>query len=117
MGDGKLVDGMIFDGLWDPYNNFHMGKAGEICAKEYSLSRDAQDEFARESYRRAVAAQKEGLFSAEIAPVSVPQRKGDPLVIDADEEPGRGNPDKFAKLRPAFAKDGTITAAKRIEYH
>src|SRR5204862_8281361 len=92
MGDGKLVDGMIFDGLWDPYNDFHMGKAGELCAKEYGLSREAQDEFARESYRRAMAAQKEGLFAAEIANVEVPQRKGSPIVISADEEPGRGDP-------------------------
>lgn len=111
MGDGKLVDGMIADGLWDPYGNFHMGEAGEKCSKEYSLSREAQDDFARESYRRALAAQKEGLFDAEIVAVEIPQKKGDPLKITTDEEPGRGDPSKFDKLRPAFAKDGTITAA------
>ncbi len=111
MGDGKIVDGMILDGLWDPYSNSHMGQAGELCAKEYKFSREAQDEFARESYRRAIAAQKEGLFKSEIAEVAVPQRKGDPIMVTEDEEPGKGNPAKFDKLRPAFAKDGTITAA------
>lgn len=111
MGDGKLVDGMIFDGLWDPYGNFHMGEAGEKCAKEYTLTREAQDEFARESYRRAINAQKEGLFDAEIVAVDIPQKKGDPISVKVDEEPGRGDPSKFDKLRPAFAKDGTITAA------
>jgi acetyl-CoA C-acetyltransferase len=111
MGDGKLVDGMIYDGLWDPYGDFHMGIAGETCAREYKLSREAQDEFARESYRRAIASIKEGLFKAEITPVQVPQKKGDPLAVSDDEEPGRGDPTKFDKLRPAFAKDGTITAA------
>jgi len=111
MGDGKLVDGMIFDGLWDPYNDFHMGNAGEMCAKEYNLTREAQDAFATESYRRALAAQQSGAFAAEIAAVPVPQRKGDALSISEDEEPGRGDPSKFAKLKPAFTKDGTITAA------
>ncbi|MBX3183687.1 MAG: acetyl-CoA C-acyltransferase [Polyangiaceae bacterium] len=111
MGDGKLVDGMIFDGLWDPYNNYHMGNAGELCAKEYQLTREAQDAYAKESYRRALAAQREGLFKDEIAPVSIAQRKGDPLVVSEDEEPGRGNPEKFGGLRPAFDRDGTITAA------
>lgn len=111
MGNGELVDGMIFDGLWDPYSNQHMGNCGELCAREHGLSREAQDAFARESYRRAIAAQKEGLFADELTTVEVPQRKGDPIVVSADEEPARGNPDKFAALRPAFAKDGTITAA------
>jgi len=111
MGDGKLVDGMIFDGLWDPYDDIHMGNCGELCAAQYELSREAQDAFAKESYRRALAAQTEGLFDSEICPVEVPQRKGDPVVVDTDEEPGRGQPDKFPKLRAVFAKDGTITAA------
>ena len=111
MGDGKIVDGMIFDGLWDPYNDFHMGNAGELCAKEYDLSRQAQDAFATESYRRALEASQNGGFSAEISAVSVPQRKGDALSVSTDEEPGRGDPSKFAKLKPAFTKDGTITAA------
>src|SRR3954471_2104874 len=111
MGDGKLVDGMIFDGLWDPYNDFHMGNAGELCAKEFGLTREAQDAFAAESYRRALEASQSGAFSAEIAAVSVPQRKGDPLLVQLDEEPGRGDPSKFGKLKPAFTPDGTITAA------
>jgi acetyl-CoA C-acetyltransferase len=111
MGNASLIDGMIHDGLWDPYNNFHMGKLGEMCAKEYDCSRNAQDEFAKESYRRALAAQKNGAFEAEMAAVSVAQRKGDPLLVNVDEEPGRGQIDKFDSLRPAFDKDGTITAA------
>ena len=111
MGDGKLVDGMIFDGLWDPYSNVHMGTCGDACAKEYAFSREAQDEFSKESFRRALAAQKEGMFDAEIEPVSVAQKKGDPLVVKVDEGPTKGDPSKFASLRPAFSKDGTITAA------
>ena len=111
MGHEQLVDGMIHDGLWDPYSDFHMGKAGELCAKEYALSREAQDEYAKESYRRALAAQQEGMFAAEINPVEVPRRKGGPVTVDADEEPSRGKPEKFKALRPAFEKDGTITAA------
>jgi acetyl-CoA C-acetyltransferase len=111
MGDGKLVDGMIFDGLWDPYGNFHMGVAGEACAKDHHFSREAQDDFAKESFRRAVAAQKEGACNAEITPVSVPQKKGDAVLVKEDEGPGLGRPEKFASLKPAFQKDGTITAA------
>ena len=113
MGHGQVLDGMIHDGLWDPYKDFHMGSAAEICAREHQITRDAQDAFARESYRRAIAAQKEGKFDAEIAPVQVPQRKGDPIEVKIDEEPGKGDPApaKMAALRPAFEKDGTITAA------
>jgi len=111
MGNGELIDGMIFDGLWDPYNNYHMGNAGELCAKEMSFSRESQDEFAKESYRRALAAQKEGRFADEMVTVEVPQKKGDAIKISEDEEPGRGNPSKMGTLRPAFTKDGTITAA------
>ncbi len=111
LGHGKVLDGMVHDGLWDPYNDFHMGAAAEICARECQVPRDAQDAFATESYRRANAAWAEGLFDGEIAPVSVPQRRGDPIIVDRDEEPGRGKPDKFHKLRPAFEKDGTVTAA------
>ncbi len=111
MGDGKLVDGMIFDGLWDPYGNVHMGTCGDKCAAEYNISREAQDAFATESFRRAVAAQKEGLFDAEIEPVLVPQKKGDPIAVTRDEGPLKGDPSKFASLRAAFSKDGTITAA------
>src|SRR4051812_46386089 len=105
MGDGKLVDGMIFDGLWDPYNDFHMGNAGELCAKEFGLTREAQDAFAAESYRRALEAPRTGAFASEIAAVPVPQRKGEPLLVSEDEEPGRGDPSKFSKLKPAFTKD------------
>lgn len=111
MGNGTLVDGMIFDGLWDPYSDVHMGNCGDQCAKEYKYSREAQDEYAKESFRKALAAQKEGLFDAEITPVSVPQKKGEAVVVKADEGPAKGDPSKFASLRPAFSKDGTITAA------
>ena len=111
MGDDKIVDGMIFDGLWDPYKNYHMGQAGELCAKEYGLTREAQDAYARESYTRALSAQRDGLFAAEIATVEIAQKKGDKISVKTDEEPGRGDVDKFGKLRPAFAADGTITAA------
>ncbi len=111
MGNGEVVDGMIFDGLWDPYKNLHMGMAGELCAKEFGFTREAQDAFAAESYRRALAAQKQGKFDAEIVAVQVPQKKGDPILFKVDEEPARGDPAKMAKLRPAFTKDGTITAA------
>jgi acetyl-CoA C-acetyltransferase len=111
MGNGQMIDGMIHDGLWDPYNNYHMGNAGELCAREYKFSREAQDEYAKESFRRALAAQKEGLFTAEIQPVSVPQKKGDAVIVKDDEGPPNGRPDKFPSLKPAFQKDGTITAA------
>ncbi len=111
MGNGQLIDGMIHDGLWDPYGNVHMGNCGELCAKEHGFSREAQDDYARESYRRAVAAQKEGLFAREIEPVLIAQRKGDPLSFALDEEPAKGDPTKFGGLRPAFDKSGTITAA------
>ncbi len=111
MGNGTLVDGMIFDGLWDPYSNVHMGVCGDKCAAEHKFSREAQDEYAKESFRRALSAQKEGLFDAEVAPVAVPQRKGDPLMVKLDEGPAKGDPSKFAALKPAFGKDGTITAA------
>ncbi|MCA9661063.1 MAG: acetyl-CoA C-acyltransferase [Myxococcales bacterium] len=110
MGNGTLVDGMIHDGLWDPYNDYHMGMAGEHCAKECSIGRERQDGWAAESYKRAQAAVADGLFREEIAPVSVPQRRGDPILVSDDEEPGRGSIDKLAKLRPAFDRNGTITA-------
>jgi acetyl-CoA C-acetyltransferase len=111
MGHGKLVDGMIHDGLWDPYGDFHMGNAGDRCARELSFSREQQDDFAKESFRRALSAQKEGLFKAEMVAVSVPQKRGDPVTVDLDEGPPAGKPEKFATLKPAFSKDGTITAA------
>ena len=111
MGNGKLVDSMVNDGLWDVYNNIHMGSCAELCAKDRKYSRETQDALAIESYKRAQEAQKNGSFDAEIVPVEVPQRKGDPLIVSQDEEPGRTNFDKIPKLRPAFDKDGTVTAA------
>ncbi|MDB4941869.1 MAG: 3-ketoacyl-CoA thiolase [Labilithrix sp.] len=111
MGNATLIDGMIHDGLWDPYGNVHMGSCGDKTAAEFKISREAQDEYAKETFRKALAAQKEGLFDAEIAPVSVAQRKGDPLVVKNDEGPSKSDPAKFSALKPAFGKDGTITAA------
>ena len=111
MGHQQATDGMIFDGLWDPYNNFHMGSAAEICAREKKLDRAAQDAFAQESYRRALAAQKEGKFDAEIVKVEVAQKKGPAKVVAVDEEPTRADLAKMGTLRPAFEKDGTVTAA------
>ena len=111
MGNDQLVDGMLLDGLWDPYNDFHMGQAAELCASEYGLSREAQDEFATLSYRKALAAQSSGAFSLELVPVEVPNRKGPAVVVDADEEPKRADPARFNTLRPAFKKDGSVTAA------
>lgn len=110
MGNATVIDGMIHDGLWDPYKNFHMGVAGELCAKEMSFSREAQDAFAKESYRRALAAQAEGLFADEIVGVTIEGRKGAVTVLE-DDEPKRGDADKMSSLKPAFDKAGTITAA------
>jgi len=111
MGHNKLIDGMIQDGLWDVYNNFHMGSAAELCARECNISRNQQDEFSKMSYERALYAQKEDFFKAEIVPVDIPQRKGDPLRIDFDEEPARVKFEKIQALKPVFEKDGTVTAA------
>ena len=111
MGNATLIDGMIHDGLLDPYANVHMGTCGDKTAAEYKVSREAQDEFAKDSFRKALSAQKEGLFDAEIAPVSIAQKKGDALLVKDDEGPAKGNPDKIPTLKPAFSKDGTITAA------
>lgn len=110
MGHGELLDGMIYDGLWDPYHDHHMGHAGELCARECGIDRERQDAYAAESYRRALAAIESGAFDEEIVPVEVPQRKGDPVVVSKDEEPFRGKIDKLPELRTAFQKDGTITA-------
>ncbi len=111
MGDRQVIDGMVKDGLWDVYNDFHMGNAAELCAEECAISREAQDEFSIKSYQRAINAQKEGRFKDEIVPVEIPQRKGDPLVFDTDEEPGKVKFDRIPTLRPAFKKEGTVTAA------
>ena len=112
MGDAKLVDSMIVDGLWDVYNQYHMGTTAENVAKQYGISRAQQDEFAVASQNKAEAAQKAGKFKDEITPVMIPQRKGDPLAFAADEFIKSGTTlDSIAGLRPAFAKDGTVTAA------
>ena len=111
MGNATLIDGMIKDGLWDVYNDFHMGDAAELCAEECNIPREAQDEFAVQSYTRALDAQKNGLFKEEIVPVEIPQRKGDPILFTDDEEPGKVRFEKIPALRPAFKKDGTVTAA------
>lgn len=111
MGNGKLIDTMIHDGLWDPYDDHHMGKCGDMVAEKYGFTREDQDAFAAESYKRAQAAQKEGRFKEEIVPVEVPQRKGEPLLVDADEEPARIKLDRLSGLKPAFSKEGTVTAA------
>lgn len=111
LGHGQLTDGMIKDGLWDVYNDFHMGNAAEICARDKGISREQQDAFAAESYRRAQQAVADGTFRDEIAPVVIAGKKGETTTVDSDEEPGKGNPAKFAGLRPAFDKAGTVTAA------
>ena len=110
MGDVKISDSMIKDGLWDPYGDKHMGNCAEMCAEKYTFTREAQDAFALESYKRAQGAMEAGEFEAELASVSVPQRKGDPIVVDKDEEPFGAPLDKMGKLRPAFDKNGTVTA-------
>src|SRR6476619_3404007 len=112
MGDAKLVDTMIVDGLWDVYNQYHMGPTAENVAKKYNVSRAQQDEFAVASQNKAEAAQKAGKFDDEIVPVMIPQRKGDPVAFAQDEFPKAGTTlDSVAGLRPAFAKEGTVTAA------
>jgi len=110
MGDQTLKDSMILDGLWDVYNQVHMGSCAEICAKERNISRADQDAFAAESYKRSLAAIKEGRFKAEIVPVSIEQKKGPAKVVAEDEEPRRGDIEKLPALRPSFQKDGTVTA-------
>lgn len=111
LGNKKVLDAIIHDGLWDPYGDMHMGNCAEVLARDDNYSRDEQDAFAVESYHRSLDAIEKGYFKAEIVPVEVPQRKGDPVIVDTDEEPCRGKPEKIAKLKPAFEKDGTITAA------
>jgi acetyl-CoA C-acetyltransferase len=110
MGNQTVVDGMIHDGLWDVYNNFHMGSAAELCAREKKIDRAAQDAYAIESFKRALAAQKSGAFKDEIVALEVPQRKGAPKRVELDEWPGRGYIEKIPSLKPAFQKDGTVTA-------
>ena len=111
LGDGKIVDTMVYDGLWDAYNDFHMGNTGEITAERYDVSREEMDEYAFNSHRKAVAAIKEGKFSAEIVPVEVPMRKGDPVIFDTDEGPRADvSIESMGKLKPVFKKGGVITA-------
>ena len=111
MGHSKVVDSMIEDGLWDAFNDIHMGITAENLAEKYQLSREQQDAFAAASQQKATEAIAAGRFIAEITPVSIPQRKGDPLIFDTDEQPRAGTTaQSLAKLRPAFKKDGTVTA-------
>ena len=111
MGHGSLVDSMIKDGLWDPYNDKHMGSCAELCVGKYHFTREEQDAFSLESYKRAQNASKSGLFAEEIAPVPVAQKKGEALLVDADEEPFAAPLEKMPTLKPAFQKDGSVTAA------
>jgi acetyl-CoA C-acetyltransferase len=110
-GDMKMKDGMLLDGLTDVYNSTHMGNCAELCAKEHNISREAQDDFAIASYERAAAAWEAGAFETEIIPVQVPQRRGDAIEVSEDEEFKAVRMDKIRGLRPAFQKEGTITAA------
>ncbi len=111
LGHGKLIDSMVHDGLWDPYNDVHMGSCAEMCVREYDFSREEQDAFARESYDRARKATEDGGFGDEIVPVDVPKRRGQTESVARDEEPFRVDLDKMPNLRPAFEKEGTVTAA------
>jgi acetyl-CoA C-acetyltransferase len=111
LGHGQITDGLVKDGLWDVYKNYHMGSAAELCAREYKISREAQDAYAIESYKRAAAAVEGGRFKNEIAAVTIPQKKGDALIISEDEEYKNVRFDKIPTLNPTFEKDGTVTAA------
>jgi acetyl-CoA C-acetyltransferase len=109
LGHGQITDGILKDGLWDPYSDYHMGEAGELCSREYKVSREEQDAFARESYTRTINAYEAGLFNDELVPVQIEGKV--PRVVSEDEEFRKANFDKMASLKPAFLKDGTITAA------
>lgn len=111
MGNTEVVDGIIKDGLWDPYGNKHMGSCGETCARTYQFSREDQDNYAITSYKRAAEAWKNGAFALEVTPVIIPQKKGDPIVVAEDEDYTKVKFDRVPTLSPAFEKDGTITAA------
>jgi acetyl-CoA C-acetyltransferase len=111
LNDGTIVDEMVYDGLWDVYNDFHMGNTAELVAEEFKVSRREMDEYAYHSHRKAVEAIQNGTFKAQIVPVEVPQRKGDPVIIDTDEGPRSDSTiENLAKLKPVFKKDGTVTA-------
>jgi len=109
LGHGQLTDGIIKDGLWDPYNNYHMGEAGELCSREFKISREDQDKFAMESYQRTMKAYEMGYFNDELVPVSIDGKA--PKTITEDEEYRKANFEKMGSLKPAFTKDGSITAA------
>jgi len=109
MGNGTVIDGMVHDGLWDVYNNFHMGSAAEMCAKEMKITREEQDAFAEESYKRAMNAIEKGLFKEEIVPVEIKDRKGT-VIVSEDEDVMKVNFEKGKTLKGAFQKDGTVTA-------
>src|SRR5450432_1796659 len=111
LGDQKVVDSMIWDGLWDAYENFHMGNTGELVAEKYGITREEQDKFAFESHQKAVRARKSRFFESQILPIEVPQKKGDAVVVKFDESPREDSMlEALAKLKPAFKKDGTVTA-------
>jgi len=111
LGDVKIKDGLVLDGLTDVYNNYHMGNAAELCAKEYNFSREDQDNFAIESYNRSAKSWEAGKFNNEIVPVEIPQRKGDPVLMTEDEEYKNVKMEKIPALRPVFQKEGSVTAA------
>lgn len=111
LGDMKLIDGLVKDGLTDVYNKVHMGNCAELCAKEMNFSREQQDAFAIESYNRSASAWENGKFKDEVVPVAVPQRRGDDLIVSEDEEYKNVKMEKIPNLRPVFDKDGTVTAA------
>ncbi|MCJ8209931.1 acetyl-CoA C-acyltransferase [Mucilaginibacter sp. RS28] len=111
LGHGQITDGLVKDGLWDVYNDYHMGSAAELCAAECKISREEQDAFAIESYQRSQAAQAAGRFKDEIVPVEIKDKKGSITVFDQDEEPAAVKFDKIPSLKPVFAKEGTVTAA------
>ena len=111
LGHGQVFDSMITDGLWDAYEDFHMGMTAELVAEKYKITREEQDQFAVDSHRKAVAATKSCFFESQILPIEIPQKKGAPLVINKDESPREDTSiEALAKLRPAFKKDGTVTA-------
>lgn len=110
MGNGSIIDSMIYDGLWDPYGNTHMGNLAEKCAREYKVSREQQDEYAKKSYEKAIAAMKNGFLKEEIVSMELKDKKGNVTLIDEDEELKKVNFEKGMALKPAFEKDGTVTA-------
>ncbi|WP_293741338.1 acetyl-CoA C-acyltransferase [uncultured Pedobacter sp.] len=111
LGHGQITDGLVKDGLWDVYNDYHMGSAAELCATECQISREAQDHFAIESYKKAQAAQRSGKFADEIVAIEVKDRKGEITLVNTDDEPTAVKFDKIPSLKPVFKKDGTVTAA------